>query len=558
MSYTVIARRYRPQTFDEVIGQVAIATTLQNSIKADKVSHAYIFAGERGVGKTSMARILAKALNCKDGPTASPCNKCEFCKSIAEGNDPDVIEIDAASRTKVDDVRSLQEGIGYMPMRAKFKIYIMDEAHQLSKNAFDALLKTIEEPPPHVKFIFATTVPHKLPDTILSRCQRFNFRRISPQDIFTHLEKICKKEKVVCDKETISIIAQHANGSMRDAETILDQIISYGDGKVSPGDIEQLLGKVSLNEIISLTDAIYNKNFTGIIEIIDEAFNQGKDIELFFDQSIEHFWRLILINSNPPGSPIVEREIVQEKAKYEAQAKKFTVETMLQYIQILSEARWRLKETTNTRVFTELTLLRIANLLHGTKTESAKLPVQPNESVGKKKSVTEENKPVIAEPKPTFTSPEPEPETHSVNLEEIGGLWSKIMLEISNTNKKIHAYLKESQFVSADNNEIMIGFPPQASFHRKMIDDEKNRKLIEDEIYKITGRNLSIVTKILNAQNKVKRDNPGNDTTDTSNQNNATSKDDVINSLLSNPIIKRVQEEFDGRIIKVENKGEEK
>ncbi|MDI6788247.1 MAG: DNA polymerase III subunit gamma/tau, partial [Planctomycetota bacterium] len=237
-SYTVIARRYRPQTFDDVIGQEYITTTLKNAILANKVAHAYIFAGMRGVGKTSLARILAKALNCREGPTQSPCNKCEFCRTITGGNDPDVIEIDAASQTKIDDVRQLQEGVGYVPLRARFKVYIMDEAHQLSKSAFNALLKTIEEPPPHVKFIFATTDYNKLPETILSRCQRFNFRPIPSKRIYEHLLEICRKENFTCPSqdggdhkpEIIGAIARLAHGSMRDAQSLLDLTVSsYGN-----------------------------------------------------------------------------------------------------------------------------------------------------------------------------------------------------------------------------------------------------------------------------------------------------------------------------------------
>lgn len=567
MSYTVIARRYRPQIFEDVVGQSAIATTLQNAIKESKTSHAYIFAGDRGVGKTSMARIFAKALNCQSGskPTIHPCDKCDSCVSISEGNNPDVIEIDAASQTKIEDVRVLQEGVGYVPLRGRYKIYIMDEAHQLSKSAFNALLKTIEEPPPHVKFIFATTEPHKLPETIISRCQRFNFRRISPQDIYQRLEEICKKEKVTCDKTILAMVAQRANGSMRDSETILDQLISFGSGKISQSDMELLMGGISLDAIFNLIDSVYKKDLSQIIAIIDDAFAQGKDIEVFFDQIVEHLWRLILIKVNPNDSALINREIIQDKEKYQAQAQQFKMENLLEYVKQLAETRWRLKDTSNIRILTELVLLRIATSDNGLRLEKTESQ-NTEKATSKKQSI--ETKPTIKNPAPqeeTEVDTRTEAETHvqTVNIDEIGGLWGKIMEEIKRANFKVHAYLKEAHFVRADNQEIVVGFPPQCNFHRRMFDDVKYKKVVEEYILKVTGLNLSI-NMIISEDSRPSKDSPADlDVPGTDSDTKFIVRDkkpqhtddkNILNYLMDNPIIRKVQEEFDGRIIKMDDK----
>jgi DNA polymerase-3 subunit gamma/tau len=572
MSYTVIARRYRPRNFEEVVGQSAVATTLQNAIKENKVSHAYIFAGERGVGKTSMARILAKALNCKNGPTPAPCGKCDSCHDISEGNDPDVIEIDAASQNKIDDVRVLQEGVGYVPLRGRYKIYIMDEAHQLSPHSFNALLKTIEEPPPHVKFIFATTIPHKLPETIISRCQRFNFRRIAPKDIYEHLGKICLKEKAPCDKNTLVMIAQMANGSMRDAESVLDQLISFGGGKISAGDMESLLGTVSLGEMLGIFDAIHEKDLNKIITIVDDTFSQGKDMSVFISQMVEHLWKLVLVKVNPEDSSLVEHEIIKDKELYEKQAGLFSVAILLDYIQVLSDIRWRLREISNVRVMIEFTLLKMAH--QGVRNEqSYNLPAAPDsiKPVHKpsdkiapkanpvKKPETDKNK--INEVPNAPLNDEPKQDVHAVNSDEISGLWGNVMEEIKKANLKVHAYLKVSRFVKADNQEIVIGFPPQCSFHRQMFDKLENKKVVGEYFNKVTGLNLP-VTMIMLKEDEIKHSKePGfpeappddeavlNDGEKTS---SSESNQTLANDLLNNPIIRKIQKEFSARVIKTE------
>jgi DNA polymerase-3 subunit gamma/tau len=361
-SYTVIARRYRPQVFEEVIGQEYITTTLKNAVTENKVAHAYIFSGTRGVGKTSLARIFSKALNCKAGPTAEPCGNCEFCKSIAEGNDPDVIEIDAASQTGVNDIRLLQESIGYIPFRAKYKIYIMDEAHQLSKSAFNALLKTIEEPPPHVKFIFATTDPGKLPETILSRCQRFNFRPISGKKIYNQLDNICRNEKFSCQPKILTAIARMAHGSMRDAQSLLDLAISSCSEKGVLTDPVFLTDEVSFEQVARLADAIAGNKMDEIVLIVNDVLSDGREANAFIEQLIEHFWCLILLQISSEKIDLLAEEVIEDRDRLHNQARHFKVNTLLDFISFLYETKRNIKETVNVRLYLEFAVLKLSRL----------------------------------------------------------------------------------------------------------------------------------------------------------------------------------------------------
>src|SRR5689334_5558050 len=257
-TYTVVARRYRPQQFAELIGQEHVAAALVNALQSGRVAHAYLFTGARGVGKTSAARILAKALNCVEGPTGTPCDKCDSCRAIATGEDVDVVEIDGASNNKVDEARDIRQNVGFRPTRSRYKIYIIDEVHMLTTGAFNALLKTLEEPPPHVKFIFATTDVHKVPATIISRCQRFDFKNIPTQRIAEHLTQIVKDEQVQADADALFRIARLGNGSMRDALSILDRVLSLGEKHITDKILEDLLGKPPTAAIASLVEAISN------------------------------------------------------------------------------------------------------------------------------------------------------------------------------------------------------------------------------------------------------------------------------------------------------------
>jgi len=359
MEYLVLARKYRPQTFDEVVGQQSVATTLRNAIDTGRVAHAYLFSGPRGVGKTTMARILAKALNCEKGPTSSPCNHCSSCTRIATGEEMDVIEIDAASNTGVDDIRVLRDNVRYAPARARFKVYIIDEVHMLSRSAFNAFLKTLEEPPPHVKFVFCTTEPHRLPDTIHSRCQRFDFRRISTDDIVKRLEYVCKKEQLKADPAALHLIARSSKGGLRDSETLLDQLTAYSGDRITTEAVEQALGALPRRDLFALIDHLADHQADLALLLLHRALQDGKDTESLLTQLIDHVRSLLLLSVCGSDRALLD-EAPEDIQQLDRQRHRFTPETLLYISQVLWDTLRKVKEGSQSRVPIELALVKLA------------------------------------------------------------------------------------------------------------------------------------------------------------------------------------------------------
>jgi len=306
MSYLVLARKYRPQTFEQVIEQDHVTRTLSNAISSDRVAHAVLFSGPRGTGKTSVARILAKAMNCKEGPIPAPCNQCRSCGEITSGHAVDVFEIDGASNNSVDQVRELRENIKYMPAHSLYKIYIIDEVHMLSMPAFNALLKTLEEPPPHVMFIFATTEPHKIPITILSRCQRHDLRRLSLNATIQHMAYICREEKFKISDESLVLIAREATGSMRDALSLLDQVLACFKGSVDHDQVLDILGVIDRKYVFDLCDTILRGDVSVILSTLDESYNRGHDLKKLYTNLLEHFRNLIVVKMGENVGKLVD------------------------------------------------------------------------------------------------------------------------------------------------------------------------------------------------------------------------------------------------------------
>ena len=306
MSYLVLARKYRPQTFEEVIGQGHITRTLANAISSDRVAHAILFSGPRGTGKTTVARILAKTMNCKKGPAPIPCNECKSCNEITSGRAVDVYEIDGASNNSVDQIRELRENVRYMPAHSLYKIYIIDEVHMLSKSAFNALLKTLEEPPSHVMFIFATTEPNKIPITILSRCQKHDFRRISLESISKHMSTLCSKEGIDIKNESLELIAREADGSMRDALSLLDQVMACLEGTITNDRIVDILGVIDRKNLFAISSAIISGNVSAILDILDDIYVHGHDMKKLYSDLVEHFRNLLVVKMGNKISKLVD------------------------------------------------------------------------------------------------------------------------------------------------------------------------------------------------------------------------------------------------------------
>ena len=361
MAYEVLARKYRSRTFDEIVGQAAIATTLKNAVESGRIHHGYLFTGTRGVGKTSMARILAKSLNCfnTEGPTPAPCCECESCLAITEGGDLDVVEIDAASNTGVDNIRELRSNAAFRPARARFKVYIIDEVHMLSTGAFNALLKTLEEPPEHVKFVLATTEVHKVPATIQSRCQRFDFRSISPADIAGHLQHILECEEITADDLVIRRVARLANGSMRDALSLLDQLLSYGTKALTAELIEDLLPSAH-DEVIHQLLAAVSRNEAGeALLCVERSLTAGHTPERLCDAIVEYLRALMLLAVCGADTDLVDvsgsarDQLVEQSAEFDAA-------TYVYMIGLMEEVRRQVKSSSAPRPLIDAAVVRLA------------------------------------------------------------------------------------------------------------------------------------------------------------------------------------------------------
>jgi DNA polymerase III subunit gamma/tau len=361
MSYQVIARKWRPQTFEDVVGQSATAQTLRNAILQNRIAHAYLFAGARGVGKTTTARILAKALNCAQGPTVTPCNICDSCKEIASGNSIDVLEIDAASNRGIDEIRELRENVKYAAARDRFKVFIIDEVHMLTTEAFNALLKTLEEPPPHVVFILATTELHKVPATILSRCQHFNFRAISYREILHHLQLIAREEQVRISEEALNAIARGSEGSMRDAQSLLDQVISFCGREVDDESVRNLLGIIPQQILEDFTEAIAQSDCKRLILLIDQLAQSGGDLQQFVREMLSHLRNLLMIKIAGEDSQLIPL-IPGDLARLAALANQFSEEDLTRFFSVLVATEGELRWSSQPRFHLEMGLMKLVQL----------------------------------------------------------------------------------------------------------------------------------------------------------------------------------------------------
>jgi len=360
MSYVALYRKYRPQTFDDIVGQSAIVTTLKNQLSSGKIGHAYLFCGMRGTGKTSTARVFAKALNCEKGPTPNPCNECASCKAINSGSMMDVIEMDAASNRGIDDIRDLREKVNFAPSAGRYKIYIIDEVHMLTTEAFNALLKTLEEPPHYVVFILATTEPNKLPPTILSRCMRFDFTRINTTEIVERLRKIIGDLGIEAEDKALIEIARSSQGSIRDALSLLDKALAYGQAELKYDDILTLLGAVSQEVYYDISKAVLQSKSSALLEMLDQVAKQGKDLFRFLDDLLEHFRNLLMVSINADRN--LMDVIDEDYRELQKIAAGYTKEKLLSILSILKDAANDAKWSSQPRIIIEAALVKLTLL----------------------------------------------------------------------------------------------------------------------------------------------------------------------------------------------------
>ncbi len=359
--YVVVARRYRPQSFDDLVGQNQVSKALSNAITTNRVGHAYLFTGARGVGKTSTARILAKCLDCVEGPTPNPCGKCDNCVSIATGDDVDVLEIDGASNRGIDEIRQLRSNVNVRPSRSRFKIYIIDEVHMLTIPAFNALLKTLEEPPAHVKFIFCTTDPEKIPITVLSRCQRFDFPPVATDSIIERLEMIVQAEGVQADEAAIRLLARRAAGSMRDSQSLLEQLLSFCGSAITEDDVHAMLGTASGGRILQLAQHLIARDTADALRELDEAVREGVDVGQLAEQLLGCFRDMLAAQVGCDADLLIYNAVADHAALKEA-GDQWGLETLLAAVQILDQALLRMRLSTQVRTLIEVALVRICKL----------------------------------------------------------------------------------------------------------------------------------------------------------------------------------------------------
>ncbi|MFC1620735.1 DNA polymerase III subunit gamma/tau [Candidatus Omnitrophota bacterium] len=494
MTYLPFARKWRPQEFDLVIGQEHITTTLKNAISLNRVHHAYLFAGPRGIGKTSTARIFSKALNCEKGPTPTPCNKCASCLEITSGASLDVIEIDGASNNGVDEIRNLRETVKFSASKGRYKIYIIDEVHMLTMPAFNALLKTLEEPPQHVKFIFATTEPHKLPTTILSRCQRFDFRRISIKEIVATLKEISKKEKLDIEEGVFLYIAKASDGSMRDAESVLDQVASFSKGKVRLKDIIESLGMIEEELLFRCTDLIVKKDTKDSIHLVAEVLNSGKDPKQFLLEMLEHFRNIMIVKSGVVSEDIIDlpKEAIEKVKK---QSESLSHGDIFYVISVISNGLKMVKQFLPERIALELCMIKLTTRDSIVSIEEmlSKLPeiteslksappntAQQNFSKNIHESVKKAMNPTKQENMVSHSGIK-----STVDIARVKNAWPILVKAMAVKKMSLSSYLAEGAPDYTKGDTIFVGFPKELNFHREVLEEKHNKPSIEAALSQI-------------------------------------------------------------------------
>lgn len=512
MSYQALYRVWRPRKFADLVGQLHITRTLQNAISEEKFSHAYLFSGPRGTGKTSAAKIFAQTINCEQAPTREPCNQCSACLGVLDGSISDVIEIDAASNTSVDDIREIRDKVKYAPSSVPYKVYIIDEVHMISVNAFNALLKTLEEPPAHVVFILATTEPHKIPLTIISRCQRFDFKPISNQVIVERMKTIIEVENVIVSSEALETVALAAEGGMRDALSILDQAISYSDQDVSLEDVLAVTGGVSQQVLTTITHAMFEQDVDEGLKRLDELIQHGKDPVRFVIDLIYFLRDLLFYKSAPTLEGILERAMIDDQFK--EMADRISVPWIQDAIMQLNKCQQEIKWTNSPKVFIEITLLSITNNDHA--------PAHTNENiesetiseltsrlaqVEKELGNLKKDPPAPSAPSQQRRQPQRQrstknsyqipfeqirqvlQEAEKMPLQKVNTEWASFLNNLKATDAPAHATIQDSKPAAASDQGLVVAF--RYEIHCSLFLD--NRETIETKLAEVIGKQLVII-----------------------------------------------------------------
>ncbi|MBU0768855.1 MAG: DNA polymerase III subunit gamma/tau [Proteobacteria bacterium] len=545
MSYLVLARKYRPQTFDEVVKQDHITRTLTNAISAGRVAHAILFSGPRGTGKTTVARILAKSMNCKNGPTPVPCNDCRSCREITAGNAADVFEIDGASNNSVDQIRDLRENVKYMPAHSLYKIYIIDEVHMLSIAAFNALLKTLEEPPPHVMFIFATTELQKIPITILSRCQRHDFRRIDVESISKHMKKICVKEDVDIDVESLGLIGREANGSMRDGLSLIDQVMSCTQGAIEHDRILDILGVIDRDIIFKISNAVIQGDITEILDILDEVYSAGHDMKKLYTDLIEHFRNLLIVKMGEKTRKLVDIPAYEIDLMLD-QTKNVPKTFLNQLFDLLFKEEPIIEHSSRSKLAIEMVFIRmfqikpalpidvlIEKLDHLKKDFDESLETFMDTA---NQSFQPTSSPVTgtAESTETFVSCHIAPLDHDEILEN---KWEKLLSIFLEKHPSLATNLKNSKIKKLTDNQLEIEVNGN-DFNITMVRKEKNIGIIKKVCRDFFGKEIGVIIRTKKiTENKQHQKN--------------SRKVRLKQEALSHPLVTDALEIFNGKIVDV-------
>ncbi|GIP46080.1 DNA polymerase III subunit gamma/tau [Paenibacillus sp. J45TS6] len=526
MEHIALYRAWRPQSFQDMVGQQHIIQTLQNAIREQRISHAYLFSGPRGTGKTSAAKILAKAVNCERGPSTEPCNECEACLRITSGAVMDVQEIDAASNRGVEEIRDLREKVKYAPTEVRHKVYIIDEVHMLTTEAFNALLKTLEEPPPHVMFILATTEPHRLPATIISRCQRFDFRRVSLEEQTERLALICKEEEITAEEEALQYIARLSDGGMRDALSILDQVSSFTGGQVTYSQTLDMTGGLPAEQFGKLAQFLLKGEVGEVLQTVEQFMQEGKSADKSMENLLYYFRDLLLIKMVPNAEHMTDR--VLDPSSFKGMAEAFSREQLFYIIDTLNRYQSEMKYAAQPQTLFEVALLKLCSLPKGAGESASEAgggaAVSSSELTAMKRQIAELEQKLekalknggVATANQNSAAParsnRPTPsrssgvakipphmdqyiaEKDSAEFTDISKKWSQILQRVKEEKVTVHAWFVDGEPVSVLNDAVLVAF--KNNIHRETTEKPANKQVIESVLEQVVGRPLRLVTML--------------------------------------------------------------